>query len=543
MEREQAVKAMITLLAKMKQLGGSDLVITEGFPPAMKLDGCITPLADEPLSGNESSMMIRSLMSDRQIKEFDATNESNFAICPPAIGRFRVSAYMQLGRVAGVLRSITTEVPTFEQLRLPEVLKEVVMSKRGLVLVVGATGSGKSTTLAAMIGHRNQNSRGHIITVEDPVEFIHQHRGCVVSQREIGADTLSWDAALKCTLRQAPDVIQIGEIRSAETMAHAINFSETGHLVLATLHANSANQALDRIINFFDEEKRHQVLMDLSLNLRAIISQRLLRREAGGRIAAFEIMLNSPLIADMIFGGDVSGIKDVMARSTEQGMITFDQCIFDLYERGEVGYEEALRHADSQNQLRLRVKLNSKRGGPGVATPAAGASPSSPAPEPEPEMQMMPDPEPPPKPQELPQEFNHPGARHLRDAQAAAPQPPPAPSRASTPRAAAPPSGAAPPPQARPPAPPSKPPPSNTATPPDAAAPQPSARPPAPPSKPAPSNTATPTEAAAPQPSARPPSPPSTPPAATTALPPSARSPTPPSTPPPRMGPPPASRP
>src|SRR5581483_6603224 len=337
---------------------------------------------------------------------FESTNECNFAISPPGIGRFRVSAYVQLGHVAGVLRTITTDVPTFEQLRLPDTLKDIVMSKRGLVLLVGATGSGKSSSLAAMIGHRNANSQGHIITIEDPVEYIHPHGGCVVSQREVGADTLSWMNALKGTLRQAPDVIQIGEIRSRETMERAINFAETGHLVLSTLHANSANQALDRIINFFEEEKRSQVLMDLSLNLRAIVSQRLLRREAGGRIAAFEILLNSPLISDLIFNGDVAGVKAVMTRSTEQGMITFDQSIYDLYQKKEVSYEEAIRHADSQNQLRLRIKL------------AAGVvmQPEA-APEAEPELAMMPDPESTPPPAAAVPSFasEHPGNRFSPD--------------------------------------------------------------------------------------------------------------------------------
>jgi twitching motility protein PilU len=304
---------------------------------------------------------MRALMSDRQIKEFEATNECNFAINPPSIGRFRVSAFVQMGQVGGVLRTITTEIPTLEQLALPARLADVVMAKRGLILMVGATGSGKSTSLAAMLGHRNANSRGHIITIEDPVEYVHPHLGCMVTQREVGADTLSWENALKNTLRQAPDVIQIGEIRTRETMEYAINFAETGHLVLSTLHANSANQALDRVINFFPEDKREQVLMDLSLNLRAVISQRLIRREGGGRVPAVEIMLNSPLIADLIFKGEVIGIKEVMARSGEQGMVTFDQYLFQLFEAGAISYEEAIRNADSQNELRLKVKLESRR--------------------------------------------------------------------------------------------------------------------------------------------------------------------------------------
>jgi twitching motility protein PilU len=361
MERDQAIKLIQQLLTVMKQKGGSDLFITSGFPPAMKLDGQVTPVMDKPLTGENSALLVRALMSDRQIKEFEATNECNFAIAPPGIGRFRVSVFVQMGQVGAVLRTITTEIPTFEQLQLPEQLKQIVMSKRGLVLMVGATGSGKSTSLAAMLGYRNANSRGHIITIEDPVEYVHPHLGCLVTQREVGADTQSWGNALKNTLRQAPDVIQIGEIRTRETMEYAVQFSETGHLVLSTLHANSANQALDRIINFFPDEKREQVLMDLSLNLRAIISQRLVRRENGGRVAAMEIMINSPLISDLIFKGEVAGIKEVMARSTEQGMFTFDQFLFELFEKNVIGYEEAIRNADSQNELRLRIKLESRR--------------------------------------------------------------------------------------------------------------------------------------------------------------------------------------
>jgi len=361
MERDEAIKLIQQLLTAMKARGASDLFITAGFPPAIKLDGQMTPVGDKPLSGQNSALLMRALMSDRQLKEFEASNECNFAIHPPGIGRFRVSAFVQMGQVGGVLRTITTEIPSFEQIALPASLKDVVMAKRGLILMVGATGSGKSTSLAAMLGHRNAHSRGHIITIEDPVEFVHPHRGCMVTQREVGSDTLSWEAALKNTLRQAPDVIQIGEIRTRETMEYAINFAETGHLVLSTLHANSANQALDRIINFFGEEKREQVLMDLSLNLRAIISQRLIRKEGGGRVPAVEIMLNSPLIADLIFKGEVAGIKEVMGRSNEQGMVTFDQYLFGLFEQGQIGYDEAIRNADSQNELRLKIKLESRR--------------------------------------------------------------------------------------------------------------------------------------------------------------------------------------
>ncbi|MCI0748938.1 MAG: PilT/PilU family type 4a pilus ATPase [Nevskiales bacterium] len=361
MEREQAVKLVQQLLTLMKQKNGSDLFITAGFPPAIKVDGRILPVMDKPLTGENSAMIMRAIMNDRNVKEFEATNECNFAIAPPQIGRFRVSAYVQQGRVGGVMRTINVEIPTVEQLGLPEQIKKIVMEKRGLVLVVGGTGSGKSTTLAAMIGYRNENSSGHIITIEDPIEYVHTHKSCIISQREVGQDTHSWDNALKNTLRQAPDVILIGEVRTRETMEYAVNFAETGHLVLATLHANSSNQALDRIINFFPEEKRAQVLMDLSLNLRSIISQRLVRKVDAGRTAAVEIMINSPLIADLIFKSEVAGIKEVMGRSNEQGMITFDQYLFQLFETGVIAYDEAIRNADSQNEIRLRIKLESKR--------------------------------------------------------------------------------------------------------------------------------------------------------------------------------------
>ena len=362
MEREQAVRLTQNLLKKMVERNGSDLFITRGFPPAIKVDGTIHKATDSPLSGDQSAMMVRAIMNDKQIKEFDATKECNFAIAPQGIGRFRVSAFIQQGYVGAVLRTITTEIPTLHELDLPPILKDVVMNKRGICLVVGGTGSGKSTTLAAMIGHRNENSRGHIVSIEDPVEYVHPHKGCVITQREVGLDTETWHAALKNTLRQAPDVILIGEIRDRETMEYAIQFAETGHLCLATLHANSANQALDRIINFFPEERRQQLLMDLSLNAKAIISQRLIPREGGiGRIAAMEILLNTPLIADLIFKGEVGKIKEIMAKSTRLGMQTFDQSLFGLYEDGNISYEEAMRNADSKNELRLKVKLESKR--------------------------------------------------------------------------------------------------------------------------------------------------------------------------------------
>jgi len=363
MERDQATRLMQGLLKKMVAQNGSDLFITAGFPPAIKVDGEVHRAGEQPLSPEQSAVIVRSIMNDKQAREFDATKECNFAISPQGIGRFRVSAFIQQGAVGAVLRTIITEIPTLEQLELPSILEDVVMSKRGLAILVGATGSGKSTTLAAMVGHRNAVSRGHIVTIEDPVEYVHPHKRCVVTQREVGVDTDSWHNALKNTLRQAPDVILIGEIRDRETMEYGIQFAETGHLCLATLHANSANQALDRIINFFPEDKRDQLLMDLSLNIQALISQRLLPRSGGtGRVAAMEIMLRSPLIADLILKGEVPQIKEVMAKSTRLGMKTFDQDLFDLYEAGKVDYEEAMRNADSKNELRLRVKLESKRG-------------------------------------------------------------------------------------------------------------------------------------------------------------------------------------
>jgi twitching motility protein PilU len=362
MDRDQAIKLMQELLKRVVEKVASDLFITANFPPAIKIDGEIRPQMERALTAEQSGMLVRAIMNDRQTKEFDATKECNFAIAPPGIGRFRVSAFVQQGHVGCVIRLINAKIPSFEELDLPSVLKEVVLSKRGLVLVVGGTGSGKSTTLASMLGYRNDKTRGHIVTIEDPVEYVHQHKGCVITHREVGVDTESWHAALKNTLRQAPDVILIGEIRDRETMEYGIQFAETGHLVLATLHANSSNQALDRIINFFPEERREQLLMDLSLNIRALISQRLIPREAGtGRIAAMEIMLNSPLIQDLIFRGEVAKIKEVMSRSTRLGMKTFDQALFDLYEQGHISYEDALRNSDSKNELRLRVKLESKR--------------------------------------------------------------------------------------------------------------------------------------------------------------------------------------
>ena len=361
MERDQATKFMYDLLKLMLSKKGSDLFITVGFPPAFKIDGKMTPVSNQALTSQHTSDLCRAVMNDKQAAEFEAKKECNFAISPAGIGRFRVNAFVQQSAMGMVLRVITSAIPTFDDLKVPSVLKDIAMTKRGLVIMVGGTGSGKSTTLAAMIGYRNENSYGHIITIEDPVEYVHPHKNCVITQREVGVDTDSWEAALKNTLRQAPDVILIGEIRERETMEHAIAFAETGHLCLATLHANSANQALDRIINFFPEERRAQLLMDLSLNLRGLVSQRLIPlKDSKGRAAAVEILLNSPLISDLIFKGEVHEIKEIMKKSRELGMQTFDQALFDLYEEGRISYEDALRNADSVNDLRLMIKLHSK---------------------------------------------------------------------------------------------------------------------------------------------------------------------------------------
>jgi len=361
MEKDQAVRFIHELLRGMVAKKASDLFITAGFPPAFKVDGRMTPVSNQSLTPQHTQELARSLMNDKQAQEFEATKECNFAINPPGIGRFRVNAFVQQQRVGIVLRTITTTIPKFEDLGLPLVLKDVAMTKRGLVIFVGGTGCGKSTSLAAMVGYRNENSYGHIITIEDPIEYVHDHKNCLITQREVGVDTNSWETALKNTLRQAPDVILIGEIRERETMEHAIAFSETGHLCLGTLHANSANQALDRVINFFPEERRAQLLMDLSLNLKALISQRLIPlKETKGRAAAVEILLNSPLISDLIFKGEVHEIKEIMKKSRELGMQTFDQALFDLYEGGKISYEDAIRNADSMNELRLQIKLHGK---------------------------------------------------------------------------------------------------------------------------------------------------------------------------------------
>ncbi|KQW68623.1 MULTISPECIES: PilT/PilU family type 4a pilus ATPase [unclassified Methylibium] len=362
MERDQASKFVNDLLRLLVARNGSDLFLTADFPPAVKVDGRVTKVSPQPLTPQHTMALARAIMNDKQAAEFERTKECNFAIAPTGIGRFRVNAFVQQGCVGLVLRTIPQILPTIDSLGLPQVLKDVASTKRGLVIFVGATGSGKSTSLAAMVDYRNENSYGHIITIEDPVEFVHPHKNCIVTQREVGIDTEDWAPALKNTLRQAPDVILMGEIRDRETMEHAVAFAETGHLCMATLHANSANQALDRIINFFPEERRAQLLMDLSLNLKALVSQRLLARQEGrGRVAAIEILLNTPLISDLIFKGEVAEIKEIMKKSRELGMQTFDQSLFDLYESQLVTYEDALRNADSVNDLRLQIKLNSNR--------------------------------------------------------------------------------------------------------------------------------------------------------------------------------------
>ena len=361
MERDEGLKFMYQLLQMMLQKKGSDLFITAGFPPAMKIDSKMTPATQQVLSTQHTAELARSIMNDKQAAEFEATKECNFAIQPSGIGRFRVNAFYQQGKVGMVLRTINVSIPDFDDLKLPPVLKDVVMTKRGLVLFVGGTGSGKSTSLAAMIGYRNQNSYGHIITIEDPVEYVHEHRNCVITQREVGVDTDSWHIALKNTLRQAPDVILIGEIRDMETMEHAMAFAETGHLAMGTLHANNSNQALTRIINFFPEERHHQLFMDLSLNLKAVVSQRLIPvKEGKGRAAAVEVLLNSPLISDLMAKGEISEIQEIMKKPRELGMQTFDQALFDLYEGDRISYEDALRFADSMNEVRLMIKLHGK---------------------------------------------------------------------------------------------------------------------------------------------------------------------------------------
>lgn len=356
---------MFRLLKNVFDHEGSDLFISADFPPSMKHQGMMKPLSSQALSAEKTKLFAYSLMNEKQRTEFECDLECNFAISIPEVSRFRVNVFQQQLNVGMVIRTITSEIPNFTKLKLPSSLEDVIMQKRGLILVVGGTGSGKSTSLAAMIDHRNENSAGHIITVEDPVEYVHKHKKSMVTHREVGVDCHSWHNALKNTLRQAPDVILIGEIRDTETMEHAIAFAETGHLCLGTLHSNNANQTLDRIINFFPEERRNQLLMDLSSNMKAIISQRLIRTEDGkGRRAAVEIMLNTPLVSDVILKGNFHELKQIMTKSRELGMQTFDQALFDLYDEGSIGYDEAIRNADSKNELRLQIKLKSKRGNP-----------------------------------------------------------------------------------------------------------------------------------------------------------------------------------
>lgn len=359
---EEAKTFMFHMLTKVVEYGGSDLFITADFPPSIKLQGLMRPLGQQELTADKTKLFAYSLMNEKQRQEFENEWECNFAINVPNVSRFRVNVFKQQLQIGMVIRTITSEIPTFQKLKLPESLKHVIMEKRGLVLVVGGTGSGKSTSLAAMIDHRNENSAGHIITVEDPVEYVHKHKKSMITHREVGVDCHSWQHALKNTLRQAPDVILIGEIRDTETMEHAIAFAETGHLCLGTLHANNANQALDRIINFFPEERRNQLLMDLSSNMKGIISQRLIRTQDGkGRRAAIEILLNTPLISDNILKGQFHALKEIMSKSRELGMQTFDQALFDLYNEGAISYDEALRNADSVNELRLQIKLKATR--------------------------------------------------------------------------------------------------------------------------------------------------------------------------------------
>ncbi len=360
MDRSKAISFMHDLLRMMVSKGGSDLFITSESPPAMKIDGKMLTVSKQKLTSSHTQMLTRSLMNDKQVAEFEEKMECNFSIALPGISRFRVNAFVQRGSSGMVLRIINSEIPNFEELMLPNTLEDIAMTKRGLVIFVGGTGSGKSTSLASMVDYRNRNSHGHIITIEDPVEFVHEHKNCIVTQREVGVDTDNYEIALKNTLRQAPDVILIGEVRDREAMEHAIAFAETGHLCLTTLHANSTNQALDRIINFFPEDRRSQLLMDLSLNLKALISQRLVTKiEGEGRIPAVEIMINTPLMQDLIFKGDVHEMKPLMAKSNAEGMKTFDQSLFDLFEDRKINYEDALRNADSLNDIRLRIKLES----------------------------------------------------------------------------------------------------------------------------------------------------------------------------------------
>ena len=362
MERDQASQFVNDLLRLLLSRNGSDLFLTADFPPAIKVDGKITKVSPQPLSGQHTQALARAIMNDKQSAEFERSMECNFAISPGGIGRFRVNAFVQMGKVGLVMRTIPAKIPTIDELGLPQVLKTLALAKRGICILVGGTGSGKSTTLAALVDWRNEHTHDHILTIEDPVEFVHQHKNCIISQREVGLDTEGWEIALKNSLRQAPNVVLMGEIRDRETMQHAIAFAETGHLCLATLHANSANQAMERVINFFPEEAHAQVLKDLSLNLRGMVAQRLLPRQDGkGRHAVIEVLLHSGLIADQIMKGEINELKETMRKSRESGMQTFDQSLFDAFEANLISFEDAIRNADSQNDLKLRIKLNSQR--------------------------------------------------------------------------------------------------------------------------------------------------------------------------------------
>ncbi len=362
------------LLRLMVTKKASDLFITAGVPPSIKIHGKVMPVTQRALTPEKAREVVLSVMNEEQRREFARTRECNFAISAAGIGRYRVSAFQQRNHVGMVLRRIETTIPTIEELRLPNILKKISLTKRGLVIFVGATGTGKSTSLASMIGYRNRSTTGHIISIEDPIEFVHNHDKCIITQREVGIDTDSFDTALKNTLRQAPDVILIGEVRTSETMDYAVAFAETGHLCMCTLHANNANQALDRILHFFPREKHDQVLMDLSLNLRAIIAQQLIPTPDGkGRRPAIEIMINTPLVSDHIRKGELHLLKDLMSKSNEQGMQTFDQSLFSLFKSGEVTYEDALHHADSPNDLRLMIKLDASENGDPVFDNGLGA--------------------------------------------------------------------------------------------------------------------------------------------------------------------------
>lgn len=379
MDRDKAIKYMHDLLRALVDRGGSDLFVTVGMPPAAKIDGRVVRMTEQNLSASHTQALVRSMMNDKQSAEFERHQECNFAIGLQGVSRFRVNVFTQRGSPGMVLRTINSVIPKFEDIQMPPQLEKITQERRGLVIFVGGTGSGKSTSLAAMIGYRNRTTADHIVTIEDPIEFVHEHAMSIVTQREVGVDTESYEIALKNTLRQAPDVILIGEIRDRETMDYGVAFAETGHLCLSTLHANSTNQALDRIINFFPEDRREQLLMDLSLNLKAVISQRLVRKEGGeGRVPAVEILINTPLMSDLILKGQVHEIKELMSRSREQGMQTFDQALFDLYEDRHISYDEALRNADSVNDLRLRIKLDSQRaqddGAPAVKDEGEGLS-------------------------------------------------------------------------------------------------------------------------------------------------------------------------